>query len=349
MGALINGEERWKAPTGRESFIRLDLNEGYWNRHIENVVSSSLDVRMFTQYPEYDNLLEALSEYTKISVNNIAVTNGADQAIQLIAQMFGKDRRFLLPSPVFSFYKHCLALEGADIVAVPYDKLEEGFEFPTDRLLASVKPGDIIILCTPNNPLGCEISEGDLNKICVAVKAMGGEVIIDISYSEFGSSCIRPISHKDVIFISTFSKTFSMAGLRLGYILANRTIINDVLCLRGPWDVNAASVQVGTILLDLIPEFRKKISVDLNTKRKLEKSATLGGIKVINTHTNFMLFKVNSANDFQHYMRKRNVLVTPIENYVDSHELLDGFVRVGVPSPENYNHVEAALIEYGED
>jgi len=343
---MANGIQRWKAPTGRQNFIKLDLNEGEWDDFIIQKIQEKFDIAALSSYPEYDSLLRELSIYVDAPSSNIALTNGADQAIQLVAQHIIQHRRILLPCPVFSFYRHSIDAVNADIIPVPYLKTGTQFVFPIEDLLEKIKWGDAIILCSPNNPLGSELTSEDFERIMLVAKKKNCLVIIDISYAEYSLETTHLTNREDVIYISTFSKVFSMAGLRLGYIVAKPEIIDVILGARGPWDVNAAATQVGTFLLGQLDLFRTKIKKSLAIKQELELFAQKNGINIFMTHTNFSLFQVKRPKEFVCYLRKNGILVTPMENYSDNHGLMEGLVRISIPLERDILNVTNVISRY---
>ncbi|MCG2700076.1 histidinol-phosphate aminotransferase family protein [Candidatus Parcubacteria bacterium] len=328
--------KKWTPPIGREHYIKLDLNENY-GLFDKNFLNKFLKIDNFvvSSYPEYNKLLKLLSKYTGQPVENIALANGGDQAIELLLRLFfNKNSVVVMPSPVFSIYDHILETLDVKVKHIAYIDGSDYFKFPIDETLKHLKNSSGLILCNPNNPLGSFIEKHDLLKLILETNKLNIPCIIDEAYFEFYGQTSAPLikKYKNLIIIRTFSKMFGLAGLRLGYILANETIIEQLLKIRGPWDVNHFAVFAGEIALKNIGYFFKKLKTFLSIKKELENFLIKQCIKVYKTNTNFLVVKPENKEELLKKLNKNKILVNDVSAYPFNFNLLDNSIRITVPS-----------------
>ncbi len=250
--SIVNSDG-WNPPINRRKTIKLDLNESYEmfdGTFLKKL--NKIDNFIVSCYPEYDKLIGLISGYAKQPNCNIVITNGADQAIELVLRLFfDKKSNIVIPSPVFFRYDNIFSILGAKARHVFYKEGKNGFVFPIDETLEELEQTDGIVLCNPNNPLGSNIDDKDIIKILKRSKKLNIPCIIDEAYFEFYSKTSTPLIKRfnNLIIIRTFSKMFGLAGLRLGYVIANKDIIKQLIKIRGPWSVNHFAVKAGKIVL----------------------------------------------------------------------------------------------------
>mgnify|MGYP001566126291 CR=1 FL=1 len=336
INETILKSKRWVPPTGRQKFLKFDLNENYSlfdDKFLKKL--KNFDNFVINCYPEYDKIISLLSEYTKLPENNIAITNGGDQAIDLLLRLFFNSKsRILMPSPVFSIYDHAFSILGCKVKHIPYIDNNNYFDFPAEEILKSLDACDGIILCNPNNPLGSAIDEKILLKIIQKTNKLNIPCVIDEAYYEFYGKTSTDLikKYKNIIIIRTFSKMFGLAGLRLGYVLANENIINELLKIRGPWDINHFAVFSGEVALKNIDYFSKKLKTFLILKKELEKFLIKRDIKFYKTETNFLVLKTKDKQEFVKKLNKSKILVNDISDYPFNFKLLKNSIRITVPN-----------------
>ncbi|NOY35663.1 MAG: histidinol-phosphate aminotransferase family protein [bacterium] len=334
----ILSSERWVAPSGRRDYIKLDLNENYglFDKKFLNKFKN-FDAFTLSSYPEYENLLKALSKYTKQPAHNIALTNGADQGIELVLRLFfSKNDKVVMPSPIFSIYDHVLNILNVKVSHILYEDREQYFEFPFEKTFAELKKSNGLILCNPNNPLGSPIEKDQLLLLIKESNRLNIPCIIDEAYFEFyGKTSANIIKkYKNIIIIRTFSKAFGLAGLRLGYILADNTVIEQILKLRGPWDVNHFAVFAGETVLGDKKYFSSKMKSFLRLKASLKEFLEKNNMQVYDSRANFLIVKPKNGKKLIEQLKSVNILITGIDNYPFSSNLLKNAVRITIPSSQ---------------
>jgi len=248
------------------------------------------------------NLKKAIANYVDIHTDKILVTNGSYSAHELICRTYlQKNNEILVPIPTYSNFLNLPKIQGAKIIKVPYNVGEKcNIDYIINKISKKTK---IIYLVNPY------IYNYDLNSIRRIVNAAKKSlVIVDEAYHEFyGKSCKNLINKfNNLIVTRSFSKAFSLAGLRLGYILTNRHIINNLSKLYNFKSVNALAHIAGVCALrDLnyvkkyVREVNKSISI-------LSKELTKLNFRVITTRAGFILFK--------HITIKKEILKHKLEN-----------------------------------
>lgn len=336
----------WQPPIRNNNYLLLDLNENHFltDSFFNEFVIKSEHLNI---YPEYTKLQTMLSNLNGVTQDNIILTNGADQAIEIISRLcFQPQDTVIIPSPVFSYYYHVMNICGINYKAIPYYKSKNEFIFPINDILDALPQSQGIILCNPNNPLGSLIKSQDLLKIVEVCTTLNLPVIIDEAYYEYCQyTCAHLLKESEnIIIIRSFSKYYALAGLRLGYIMASSDLINQMLKIRGPWDVNSLAVKLGIYCLenqscihDIMREFQTAKSYILNVCKDLH-------IESFDTFTNFILLNDSSGN-IRKLLNFNKILVSNLTNYPNDFGLLENFLRLSIPPIKWVETISKALYE----
>ena len=235
----------YSPPTGgRTGKLRFDFNE--------NTVGCSPKVAAFLKrhiheeqlalYPEYADAKCELGAHFDVSESEMLLTNGTDEAIQLLINTFvDDDEEVIILPPSYAMYKFYAELVGAKIREVRYR--EESLEFPLEELLETIRPETrVVLISNPNNPTGTAVNMAGIEQILK--EATDAAVLIDEAYFEFfGSTALRLIAECPNLFVSrTFSKAYGMASMRLGCLFSDASNIAAVHKAQSPYSVNALAV-----------------------------------------------------------------------------------------------------------
>jgi histidinol-phosphate aminotransferase len=197
--------------------------------------------------------------------------------------------------PTFSVYQNNAQLTGTTIVDIPR---RADYSIDEQAVLARVAQGDIdyIIIASPNNPTGELADEAFLTELLDATDAL---VMVDEAYFEFSRSTMRPYlaQHKNLLLLRTFSKAFSLAGVRMGYILANPEVITEFVKVRQPYSVDAVSQAIALEVFRHRELFEPGINAIIEQRGVLlQRLGTMDGITVYPSDSNYILFKLESAD-----------------------------------------------------
>ncbi len=347
----VTDSSSWKPPTGRKSFIRLDLNEGYGS--LTKTILSALkkfDAFTVTAYPEYEELNSALAKYSQIKKENISITSGSDHAIQMLLNLFfNEGDHVVAPSPTFFVYFSILKLIGAESEIIAYTTNNDLFVFPFEKTLSAITSKTKgLLLCNPNNPLGSSIPHNQMTALVKKCYEYKIPVIIDEAYMEFsGITAVDLISkYSNLIILRTFSKSFGLAGLRLGYVIAHPSVIKELLKLRLPWAVNHFAVYAGIVALKNAGHFKKELASTLTRKAKFVAFLKEENIFCYKTDTNFIIAKIKNQKKFIKYLNLKGILVNDVSAYPHSNGLFKDCIRINIPSKKDYNKVVKTISDF---
>lgn len=230
---------------GLERIVKLASNEnplGPSPLALEAIARSAAELH---RYPDADigGLRQALAAKHGVTPQHIIAGNGADELIKLVAEAYLEDGdEVIVPSPSFTEYEFTGLLMGAVIVQVP---LKPDFSYDADAILAAVTPRTkLVYVCTPNNPTGTYIPAPQLQRLLDELPA-GVLPIVDAAYSHFaaaadysnGLELIR--QGRTALMLQTFSKIYGLAGIRIGYAVSQPPVIDALLRVKEPFNVNA--------------------------------------------------------------------------------------------------------------
>jgi histidinol-phosphate aminotransferase len=238
----------YKAPL-ETSPLRLDQNTNLQgpNPAIAKVDASRLDA---AQYPtrDADDLLRALSAFHGLPEDHFVCGNGGDELLELLVKTFGETGSVLaVPAPTYSLYPGIAKAAGLRFKSVP---TKGGFATLDVDALAAAK-ARMVWVANPNNPTGARYNGGDLERLMGAVD---GVVLVDEAYIEYAGlkhSLLRRVEEFDnLVILRTFSKAYGLAGLRIGYLAANRELASLLRLAKPPFNVNVYSEAVAVAALD---------------------------------------------------------------------------------------------------
>lgn len=291
--------------------IKLDANENPfpWPAGMREALFS--ERLAFNRYPDAmaQDLKKAIARYTQTPPEGILVGNGSDELIQLILMTFGGlGKSVILHPPTFGMYQVSAHLTNTAVVEVP---LLNGLELNTEQMLtASLSPdAHVLIICNPNNPTGSLFPRAEILRL---VRESGKIVVVDEAYAEFSEETLIPEidNYPNLVILRTFSKSFGMAGLRLGYLLGQPKTISLINRVRQPFNVSSFGQKAGILALDYLGEYQTQIQqIKDETQRLLEGLTQLPNVVVYPTRANFILFKPENPDGWAAELLKRGFLV----------------------------------------
>lgn len=318
----------------QENMIKLDANESPYSldEKVKNDLVNWINQNEnFNIYPDTDSLLlrSKIADFWKVNIDNIICGVGSDQLIDGIMKLFLEPGdKVLIPTPSFSMYKLTTVLNHGEPIEF---NLNEDFSFDYKLIIEKYKETKpkLLFLCTPNNPTGNIIEEKHIVNILEAVDC---PVIVDEAYGEFSyTSMVKYVnSYKNLIVLRTFSKAYGLAGLRVGYGVANKEMIDYINITKPPYNLNTFSQKVAELVLQNSQEYEKRI--DLIVKQRdyiYNKLEDIEGIDVFPSGANFFLIRSKSV-DLAEKLKARKILVRSFKNDKD----LKGCIRVSVGKEE---------------
>jgi len=279
------------------SILKLNSNENFFVpigflRSILMEVVGEYDPRVYPRYEKLQ-LIEALSRYLNVSTGQIVLGAGSDQLIELISRAFLKPGDHTLSvTPTFSIYERCTRVHRARYEAVP---LREDFSLDVDGMLNSAKPRTrIIFLCSPNNPTA---NQFDTDSIRSLLEGFNGLVVVDEAYVDFAGRSIIDLvdEYENLIVLRTFSKSFGIASLRLGYAVSNEELASTLdERFQMPYAVCSIALRVGLKLLDRVEVVRRAVkALKVERSRAIKLLNEIDGVRAFDSETNFILISLS--------------------------------------------------------
>lgn len=227
----------------QEQIVRFDTNSSPY-APIEWLLklSSTLPSMKTNDYPDtsYSALRRVLSKYVGKNMDCITVTNGADEALDIVSKTFiDPGTPVLVSAPTYPMYRVVAEIMGGKVVSVMRD---DTLSDDVDALIrASASTAGVIFLCSPNNPTGNASHRQDIVRLLEESNCL---VVVDESYYEFCGKTSVDLTSKygNLIVVRTFSKGFCLAGARVGYIVASEETISSLNRVRPPNSLNVMSL-----------------------------------------------------------------------------------------------------------
>jgi histidinol-phosphate aminotransferase len=337
MTGYVPGEQ----PKSGLPIIKLNTNENPYPpspqalealRHFEG--------EALRRYPDpfAREFCQAVSEVLGIPPDWIIVGNGSDDVLNILMRACaeGSDRRVVYPMPTYVLYRTLAAMQPAEVLEIPYP---ESFKLPIDALVAA--QGAITFIASPNSPSGHGVPLDDLRELASRVS---GIVAIDEAYVDFSeqASTLSLVQEFDnVISLRTLSKGYSLAGLRMGFGIANPKLLAGLFKVKDSYNIDAIAIAVGTAALrdqaykqdcaERVKQSRTQLAADLKNL----------GFTVPESQANFVLATVPDGNAESIYLalKDRGILV----RYFKQQGLTDKLrISVGTDA-QNQTLIEALI------
>lgn len=324
----------YQKPEKFPNALKLDSNENYaidreFSLDLIKQTEDKLDVR---EYPlsDTERLVESLSKYTKMPQEMIGVGNGSDQIIDLILANFAsKETKILTSEPTFGFFEERCKLYSIPMIKIPFTK---NMTLELEKFLSNIKKADILYLDSPNNPTGFQFTKNKLEQL---IKEFDGLVIIDEAYVEFADYSIIDMAKKkdNLIVLRTLSKSFGLAGLRVGYFVANKKIASVFTkTIQYPYPLNTVAIETAILALQKSKQISEIANLIKNERsRMIETLRSMGVFQVFDSKANFVLFSAPGSGLRIYKALVEQGIVVKNLGKMGSH---DGCLRVTVGSEE---------------
>jgi histidinol-phosphate aminotransferase len=298
-----------------KDFTLLDFNERTLPppKEILDALKDYIDGGHMQRYPSYGTLQADLAKYSGVLTEQVLFTNGSDQGIDLVIRCCcEKGTEVVIPAPTFAMYEQAAESEGLTIVRPSFTR-EGGF--PLKDVLAAVTPKtSLIVLSNPNNPTGTNIPKEAILEC--ARKNPKAAILVDECYYEFmdAKETVKDeVANLPNLFVCrTFSKTWGIPALRMGYLISAKENVAALSAVRGPYDVNQLAVVATQAAMknqhyvaDYVEEVMRK------AKPRLESFLDSKGIVYWPSWANFILCYFKDPVPLEKSLRARGILVRP--------------------------------------
>lgn len=243
-----------------------------------------------------------------LTYENVIAGNGSDDILNIVIRCFcDAERPVAFLDPSYSLYPTLAGLQGAKCIRIPLDSTD--FTMP-ENLLELAEPANLLIITRPNAPTGNSFPKSAMAKIC---ENFNGVVLIDEAYTDFASDNCADFVKKypNVIVARTFSKSRSLAGLRFGYAIAHKTMIDGLMKMKDSYNVSMLTQRLALASL-----WDRAYFSDCVAKIKVAREMLLLGLldigfKVVESETNFLFASPPDGDAATYFkkLREKNVIV----------------------------------------
>ncbi len=320
--------------------IKLNANEnpyGLPEEIIEEILWKAKNLKYF-RYPNANSakLSEIVSSFCGLNRDNIVIGNGSDELIDYLVKAFSeKRRRIITTAPSFAMYKIYSIINGSNFIQIPLS--QSNFSLNEEKVLEEAKKEDssIIFIAYPNAPTGNYFAEEKIIKI---IEESGCLVVVDEAYYEFGKKTFVPLisRYDNLVILRTFSKAYSIASLRVGYLLSNSEIINEIRKVKSPFNVNSFSQLAAQVVFKNKEILKNDIKKIIEGREKLTNRINeIPLFKAHSSQTNFVLVEVGSKENSDlvyNNLLKQGILVQKVSDPIFSTSRY--FLRITVGNEE---------------
>jgi len=327
--------------------VKLNQNENPWDTpvKIKQETLRRIGDCAWSRYPNFAprRLHERLAEFSGWTADGIVAGNGSNELIQaLLTVTVGEGKRVLINEPTFALYRQIATVLGGDVVSIP---LNAELSYDVKGLRDAVRDlqPEVTIVCSPNNPTGCMLSDDDLRPL---LESANGLVVVDEAYHEFAEHSVVPLlrEHANLVVLRTFSKAMAMAGLRAGYLLAAPELTTEIAKAVLPYNLNVISQTAAEVAVQMYEDELRPLvrGIIAERARLYDDLSRINGLRPVRSRANFIL--VRSAIDPKQVFAEllnRNILIRDVSGY----PMLSEYFRLSVGTPEENNLLIEALRE----
>lgn len=309
----------------------LDFNERTIpaSKKVAAALRNMIKQNQFQLYPEYGDIAARIAAYVKRSTEEVMITNGSDQGIDLIFRTFTeKNDTVIIPSPSFAMFDQCAGVVGNKIIRPLY---KENGAFPLEEVMKALRSNakvKLVIICNPNNPTGTLVNLSDIERILNQAQKSETMVYVDEAYGEYSGISAIPLipQYSNLIITKTFSKAFGLSALRVGYVISGSENISELKKVRGPYDVNMFGWAASEAALEDTKSMQRYVDeVMQKAKPMVEAFFKKRSISFLPSAANFLLFRPKNPEQTFETLKFGGILTRPRKGFG-----IDGTLRVSI-------------------
>ncbi len=327
-----------------QGIIKLNTNENPYppSKKVQKALEET-DVEKFRLYPDpaIESLVCAIAEYYGVEKENVFVGVGSDDVIAMsFMTFFNSDKPILFPDITYSFYD-----VWADMLKIPYETqaLDENFHIIKEDY---IKENGGIIFPNPNAPTGVFEDLSVLEEIIS--QNSGSVVMVDEAYVDFGGKSAVSLLEKydNLLVIQTFSKSRSMAGMRIGFAIGSKELIkylNDVKYSFNSYTMNETAIRFGVAAIEDKAYFEETVKKIIDTREWTKRELTRLGFTFPDSQANFIFATHESipAEELQQALRKEKIVVRYFKK-----PRIDNYLRITVGTQKEMETLIQTLENY---
>jgi len=316
---------------GQQAEIKLNQNESPFDVPMwlkEEIVGEFIK-ESWNRYPDilpYRGM-RAYAGFLGISPDSVMMSNGSNEMLYTIfLAALAPGRKVLIPDPSFSLYAKIAMLLQSQIIGVP---MLPNLDFDTEAIIRTARDEavDFIVISTPNNPTSKSLSFEEVRLIAESCDAI---VLVDEAYIEFSRqrSILELINElPNLIVLRTMSKALALAGIRIGFAIANPVLMGELAKPKIPFASSRLAEITITKVLANYSLVEDAVSYILHEREKLYNAlGSLEGVTLFESDTNFLIIRVNNAESIFQRLRSAGILVRNVSGY----HLMENCLRFNV-------------------
>ena len=321
---LNTNESPFPPPEAFVSEFTEAIQEVSWNRYPDRTAS---------------RLRDRLASYHGMKPEQLFVANGSNEVLQTVLLAYaGPGRRVVVFEPGYQMHVQIARILGSEVIVI---ERNEDFTLDSDhvrKVLREVQP-HLVFLSSPNNPTGQCDDESMIDIIGEATNAM---LVVDEAYAEFSSwSAIgRALSSDRIVVSRTFSKTWSLAALRLGYLIGSSDVIDHLWTAVLPYHLDSVKQIAGELALKFTDDMNERVSLIVSERKRVQEALIKLDVDVSPSSANFVLFKTRrDAGTMWNALLDHGVLVRNCSSW----PRLEGWLRLTIGTEDENNAFLAGL------
>jgi histidinol-phosphate aminotransferase len=293
-----------------DEILRFDLNTAPAPPElVARVLNANRFETPLSEYPpsDYRRLSEAAAAVYGVEPNQVLVGAGADEILDMCAKAFlARGFNAVVAIPTYGMYRVVSEQRGAEVLPVRRLGRDDGYAIDVDAMRAAARRATLVWLCNPNNPTGRSEPAGAIERLLAGIEADARDdgrpapaLVIDEAYAEFAGQTLVPLlqSHERLVVVRTASKAYALAGLRVGFALAQRRTLELIEPYRPPGSVSTISVTVVTEALRSPDVLEANLERTERDRARLYADLSALGWRVEPSVTNFLLVDFASAEE----------------------------------------------------
>ncbi len=324
-------------PENWDSVLKLNTNENPYppSPLVKEAVTKEINLLNLYPNPSSISLREKISQLLGLDTNQVIIGNGSDDLLNLCVRSFADENlRVGMLDPSYSLYQVLVNLQGSKLITIPF--IDEEFTFDPSQV--STCGANLFFLTSPHAPSGRSFPLEVLRK---TAESFPGLLVIDEAYADFAAETALPLvnEYKNVLITRTLSKSYSLAGLRLGFAMGHPSVINQLDQVREVYNVDRLAQVAALAALEDQTYFSSCLEKILEQRQWLTNQFIRMGWRTIPSSTNFIFTQPRDVNgqsgkkialSLFNFLNQQKILI----RFFSDHPLTNSYLRISVGKPE---------------
>ena len=338
LEVYVPGEQ----PQDIEQWIKLNTNENAYEppeEFIQEYLTTLPGKMRLYPDPQCFQLRRMIAEYyvskkykAPADPNTIVCGVGADEVLDILFKAFVNEHDEVVTfAPSYGMYEVLAKTYRAKKILIP---MHANFTLPRAETIPT--EGKLIIICSPNNPTGLSVSNEYISQIC---EKFQGLVVVDEAYADFSRTSAMSLLNRyaNLIVLRTFSKSFSLAGIRLGFSQSSTEIANYMNSIRLPINIPYPTQLAGILAIKHSEAFERQNSLIIKEREKVTRELRNMGLEIIESDSNFLLINFTTESRAKKALEKLKERKILLRHYKKPGS--EAYLRMTIGTPEQNNTV----------